>query len=304
MDHFGAISVFLSVVEGKSFSVGAERLGISKSAASKRITLLEQQLGVKLLHRTTRKLSLTEAGTRYLEHAHKAQNAARDARDAVAELQGEPQGMLRINAPMSFGRLHIAPLVPRFLKKFPKINMDLVMNDKAVNLIEDGYDISIHAGGLQNSSLISRKLMPLHSVICASPQYVEQFGSPLTPTELSQHNCISYSYSDQAAEWTFLKGKSEPLKVTVHGNYQVNNSEALCEALLHGLGIARLPTFVAGHYIKQKRLVPLLSAYRLPPAYLYALFPDRNFLPAKVRAFIDFSVHAFGTEKPYWDDRT
>ena len=300
MEGFGAIPVFVAVVENGGFSAAARTLGISKSAVSKRINQLEAHLGVRLLHRTTRKLSLTEAGERYFEHAAQALTAAGQAEDAVTELQGEPQGQLRINAPMSFGRLHVAPLIPKFLKGCPKLQIDLVMDDRKVDLVAGGFDVAIRAGNLPASTLIARKLAPVRQVLCASPDYIDRYGRPGTPTELSGHNCVLYSYSSDANEWTLI-GEGGPETVTVSGSYQVNNSEALLEALREGVGIGRLPTFVAGPDLKTGRLVKLFESYRIPEFTIYAVFPERQYLPAKVRAFLDFAIEYFGGDKPYWD---
>ncbi|GAB1621055.1 LysR family transcriptional regulator [Agarivorans albus] len=300
MDGFAAIPVFVAVVEHGGFSPAARSLGISKSAVSKRINLLEQQLGVKLLHRTTRKLSLTEAGKHYFEHAVKANNAAKDAQDAVAQLQGEPQGLLRINTPMSFGRLHIAPLIAKFLQRYPKITIDMVMDDKVVDLVAEGFDVAIRAGNLPDSSLIVRKLAPLKSVLCASPDYLKQHGIPQTIEQLAAHNCLQFSYSRDVKEWTFMRdGQSQ--SIDVKGNYRVNNSEALREAMLQGLGVGRLPTFVAGPDIVAGRLIKLLDQYQMPNQSIYAVFSERQFLPAKVRAFVDFAIEHLAAEQPYWE---
>ena len=300
MEGFGAIPVFVAVVENSGFSAAARTLGISKSAVSKRINKLEAQLGVRLLHRTTRKLSLTEAGERYFEHASRALAAAGQAEDAVTELQGEPQGNLKISSPMSFGRLHVAPLIPKLLQRHPKLQIDLVMDDRKVDLVAGGFDVAIRAGNLPASTLIARKLAPLRQVLCASPDYVDRYGRPGTPAELSSHNCLLYSYSSDANEWTLI-GESGPETVTVSGSYQVNNSEALLEALREGVGIGRLPTFVAGPDLKTGRLVKLFESYRLPDFTIYAVFPERQYLPAKVRAFLDFAIEYIGGDKPYWD---
>ena len=300
MEGFGAIPVFVAVVENSGFSAAARTLGISKSAVSKRINKLEAQLGVRLLHRTTRKLSLTEAGERYFEHAAQALTAAGQAEDAVTELQGEPQGNLKISSPMSFGRLHVAPLIPKLLQRYPKLQIDLVMDDRKVDLVAGGFDVAIRAGNLPASTLIARKLAPVRQVLCASPDYIDRYDRPGTPAELSGHNCVLYSYSSDAGEWTLI-GESGPEPVTVSGSYQVNNSEALLEALREGIGIGRLPTFVAGPDLKTGRLVKLFETYRLPDFTLYAVFPERQYLPAKVRAFLDFAIEYFGGDKPYWD---
>ncbi len=300
MEGFGTIPVFVAVVENGGFSAAARTLGISKSAVSKRINQLEAHLGVRLLHRTTRKLSLTEAGERYFEHAAQALTAAGQAEDAVTELQGEPQGNLKISSPMSFGRLHVAPLIPKLLQRHPKLQIDLVMDDRKVDLVAGGFDVAIRAGNLPASTLIARKLAPLCQVLCASPDYIDRYGRPGTPAELPSRNCVLYSYSSDANEWTLI-GANGPETVTVSGNYQVNNSEALLEALREGVGIGRLPTFVAGPDLKTGRLVKLFESYRIPEFTIYAVFPERQYLPAKVRAFLDFAIEYFGGDKPYWD---
>ena len=300
MEGFGAIPVFVAVVENGGFSAAARTLGISKSAVSKRINQLEAHLGVRLLHRTTRKLSLTEAGERYFEHAAQALTAAGQAEDAVTELQGEPQGNLKISSPMSFGRLHVAPLIPKLLQRYPKLQIDLVMDDRKVDLVAGGFDVAIRAGNLPASTLIARKLAPVRQVLCASPDYIDRYGRPATPAELSDHNCVLYSYSSDANEWTLI-GEGGPETVTVSGSYQVNNSEALLEALREGVGIGRLPTFVAGPDLKTGRLVKLFESYRIPEFTIYAVYPERQYLPAKVRAFLDFAIEYFGGDQPYWD---
>ncbi len=300
MESFSAIPVFIAVVEHGGFSSAARALGVSKSAVSKRINQLEDQLSVRLLQRTTRRLSLTEAGECYYQHAQKAWQHALLAEDSVTQLQKNPHGRLRINAPMSFGRLHLAPLIPDFLARYPDVTVDMVMDDKHVDLIDAGFDIAIRAGDLPDSTMVARKLVDCHSVICASPEYLAQHGQPSTPADLLSHNAILYSYSPNAADWTFMDVDGEEV-VTVSGNYQVNNSEVLREALLKGAGIGRLPTFVAGADIQAGRLTPLLTHYQMPAKSIYAVFPERTYMPAKVRAFLDFAVDSFGAQVPYWD---
>lgn len=300
MDEFGAIPVFVAVVEHGGFSAAARARGISKSAVSKRINQLEKHLGVRLLHRTTRKLSLTEAGERYFEHASQALIAAGQAEDAVTQLQGDPQGKLRISSPMSFGRLHVAPLIPKLLQRYPRLQVELVMDDKKTDLVAAGFDIAIRSGRLPDSTLIARKLAPLRQVLCTSPEYIERCGKPATPSELSEHNCVLFSYSSDANKWT-LYHNDEPVTVLVSGNYRVNNSEALLDALKAGTGIGRLPTFVAGPDLKEGRLVQLFESYQIPDQTFYAVFPERQYLPAKVRAFLDFAIEHFGGDRPYWD---
>ncbi|WP_444927681.1 LysR family transcriptional regulator [Microbulbifer sp. TRSA002] len=300
METIAAIPIFVTVAETGGFSPAAKLLGISKSAVSKRVTQLELQLGVKLLHRTTRKLSLTEAGEHFYEHARIAYKSAKDAQDAVLQLQGEPRGRLRINAPMSFGRLHLAPLIPVFMKRYPEISIDMILDDKVVDLVGEGFDIAIRGGDLPDTSLIARKLAPLKSVLCASPSYLKEFGEPTELEQLSAHNCLIFTYSRDVKEWGFIKD-NHLHTIEVKGNYQVNNSEALREALLQGVGIGRLPTFVAGPDIEAGKLIPLFEEYQMSAKSIYAVFPERQFMPAKVRAFIDFAIEYFGGDTPYWD---
>ncbi|WDE12551.1 LysR family transcriptional regulator [Thalassomonas haliotis] len=300
METFSAIPVFVAVVENGSFSQAAQRLGTTKSAVSKRIRELENKLGVQLLHRTTRQLSLTEAGERYFEYAVKAVIAAGEGIDSVTQLQGNPKGELKINTPMSFGRLHIAPLVADFLAQYPDISLNMVMEDRVVDLVEGGYDLAIRGGNLQDSTLIARRLAPCRSVICATPGYLEQYGTPVIPEDLLSFNCIRFAYFSGGSDWTF-HGENGPVKVKICGNYQVNNSEALLQAALAGLGIARLPTFAVGDDIAAGRLVPVLKGYQLPMQTFYAVFPQRRHLPAKVRVFLDFIIERLGGDQPYWD---
>ncbi|WP_286828143.1 MULTISPECIES: LysR family transcriptional regulator [Kordiimonas] len=300
MQDISAIPVFTCVVEEGSFSKAAGKLGITKSAVSKRISGLEGQLGVKLLQRSTRKLSLTEAGARYFEHAVQALNAAQDAQNAAMELQATPQGTLRLSVPMSFGRLHIAPIIPQFLKQYPNVKIHMDMSDQTRDVIAEGFDVALSAGDLPDSSLIARKLAPLHSVLCASKDYIARHGMPKSPQDLIQHNCILFTYHTGVPEWVFIRNGEES-RVRIEGNYQVNNSEALHEALLQGLGIGRLPTFVAGPDIQSGKLVPILSDYEMPHKAIYAVFPEKRYLPEKVRVFIDFMVTNLGGNIPHWD---
>lgn len=300
MDGFAAIPVFVAVVDKGGFSQAARALGVSKSAVSKRVTSLEDQLGVRLLHRTTRKLSLTEAGERYYAHAVRAVAAAAQAQDAVSEIQADPQGRLKVSAPMSFGRLHVAPLIAGFLARFPKLEVDLVLDDRKIDLVAEGYDVAIRVGELPDSTLVARKLAAVRHVVCASQGYLERMEAPRKPADLAAHNCILYSYSSDANAWNF-SSRSGSESVVVSGNYRVNNSEALREALLGGLGIGRLPTFVAGPDIASGRLLPLLEGYRAPERMAFAVMPERQHVPAKVRAFLDFAIESFGGEEPYWD---
>ncbi|MGO3438503.1 LysR substrate-binding domain-containing protein [Serratia liquefaciens] len=299
-DRFAAIPVFVAVVECESFSAAAERLRITKSAVSKRITQLERSLGVQLLQRTTRSLSLTEAGEQYFGYARNACVVAQEGEDAVTRLQGQPQGCLRISVPMVFGRLHIAPLIPRFLAAYPAVEINMMMDDQLVDLVEGGYDLAIRIGRLADSSLIARRIAPCDSVLCAAPSYLARCGTPTDMEQLAKHNCLFYSYFRGGSEWQF-DGPAGAVRFQPRGNYQVNNSEALREALIAGLGICQMPTFIVGDDIAQGRLLELMPDYRLPEHAIYAVYPQRKYLPAKVSAFVDFLLAQLGGERPYWD---
>ncbi|MEE4411489.1 MULTISPECIES: LysR family transcriptional regulator [unclassified Serratia (in: enterobacteria)] len=299
-DNFAAIPLFVAVVECGSFSAAGQRLGITKSAVSKRIAQLEGSLGVQLLHRTTRSLSLTEAGEQYFGYARNACAVAQEGEDAITRLQGQPQGILRLSVPMVFGRLHIAPLIPVFLAACPEVEITMMMDDKLVDLVEGGYDLAIRIGRLADSSLIARRIAPCYSVLCAAPAYLARSGTPKELAQLAQHNCLFYSYYRAGSEWQF-QGPEGAVRFQPRGNYQVNNSEALREALIAGLGICQMPTFIVGEDLAQGRLVEVLPDYRLPEHAIYAVYPERKHVPAKVMAFVDFLLAQLGGERPYWD---
>ncbi|CAI0911943.1 LysR family transcriptional regulator [Serratia grimesii] len=299
-DNFAAIPIFVAVVECESFSAAARRLGITKSAVSKRIAQLESSLGVQLLQRTTRSLSLTEAGEQYFGYARNACAVAQEGEDVVTRLQGQPQGCLRISVPMVFGRLHVAPLIPHFLAACPDMEINMMMDDQVVDLVDGGFDLAIRIGQLADSSLIARRIAPCRSVLCAAPAYLARSGTPTDLEQLAQHNCLFYSYFRGGSEWQF-EGPAGAVRFQPRGNYQVNNSEALREALIAGLGICQMPTFIVGDDIAQGRLIELMPAYRLPEHAIYAVYPQRKYLPAKVLAFVDFLLAQLGGEQPYWD---
>lgn len=299
-ENMGAIPVFVAVVEANSFTQAARNLGLTKSAVSRRVSDLEDELGVRLLHRTTRRLSLTEAGERYVEHARSALREARAAEDAATELQRLPRGRLRINSPMSFGRLHVAPAIPSFLGRYPEIEIDMTMEDRVVDLVEGGYDLAIRVGTLADSSLVARKLAPSRNVVCATPAYLRKHPAPKTPDALVDHNCLLYAYFSESNEWSFVRDAHRQT-IRVSGRYRVNNSEALREAVLQGVGVARIPTFIVGPDIAEGRLVQLLPDHPMPTQEIYAVWPERRHLPTKVRVFTDFLTESIGGVHPVWE---
>ena len=300
MDQIGALPIFVAVVKQQGFAPAARHLGISKSAVSKRISNLENHLGARLLHRSTRKISLTEAGERYYARAVEALGMALEAEDAVSALKGKPKGRLKINMPMSFGRLHIMPLIPRFLSLYPEIEIDALMDDRSVDLVDGGFDIGIRGGSLPDSSMIARKIAPCHNVLAASPEYLKIRGVPEKPHDLLKHNCLHYAYYSDQHVWDF-QGPEGALKIGASGNFQVNNVEALMTAVLGGCGIARLTTFIASDHLLSGELVRLLPDFRFPEQNMYAIFAERKYMPSKVRVFIDFILDEIGRDQPYWD---
>lgn len=298
MDNFATIPFFIAVVETGSFSGAAKKLSVTKSAVSKRISQFEADLGIRLLNRTTRKLSLTEAGLKYYEYVRAATLLAKEGEDAISNMQDKAQGILRLTAPMVFGRLHISPLLPIFLKNNPQIELHLSMDDKVVDLVENSFDMGIRIGQLSDSSLIARPLAPCSSVLCASPAYLQKFGTPETLEDLAQHNCLFYSYYRGGATWTF-DGPSGPERFLPRGNYQVNNSEVLYEALLAGMGVCQMPKFIVGPALADGQLVALLPEYKLPLHHIFAVYPQRRFMPEKMRLLLEFLIQCFNEGSDY-----
>ncbi|WP_047691357.1 LysR family transcriptional regulator [Vibrio sp. ZOR0018] len=297
-DIFPAIPIFVAVVEAGSFSLAAERLGMTKSAVSKRISSLEDNLGTRLFHRSTRKLTLTESGEEFSDYARNSVYIAQQGITAATLNQGNPKGTLKINAPMTFSRLHLAPHLKEFLDLYPDIKVILSMDDQVVDMIAGAYDVGIRIGELKDSSLIARKLAKCNSVVCASPEYLQQAGTPNTPHDLKDHNCIYYSLFQAGVEWTFFKA-DEKLKVEPTGNFIVNNSDAISEMLLQGLGICQMPTFIVQRYLNTGQLVQVLANYDLPDHSIFAVYPERRHMPEKVKVFIDFieeKLHSI-----YWE---
>jgi len=276
LDSLNDIAVFVRVVDSGSFTAAAERLGISKSVVSKYVTRLEDRLGARLLNRTTRRLSLTEAGRVFYERSRQGLADIEDAQAEVSRLQGEPRGTLRLNAPMSFGILHVAPALPEFLNLHPDVTVDMNLDDRIVDMIEEGFDVSVRISELPDSSLVARRLGPCRHAIVAAPAYLERRGTPRTPEELRDHNIITYRYQESAHEWHFLRPGNKPISVAVSGSLMMNNSLAVREALLEGVGITRTPTFVVGKDIQEGRLIPVLREYQILEVTIFLVYPQQQ----------------------------
>ena len=293
------MAIFARVVEEKSFSGAARRLNISKSAISRQVTELEKAIGARLLNRTTRALSLTEAGAIFYEHCARILEEMEEAKLAVGRLQTTPRGLLRISVPVAFGRLHIASALPDFLADNTELKIDMVTTDRFVDLAEEGYDVVIRIVEEPTPHVVARKLAPVNRVICATPEYFAKHGLPKTPEELEQHNCLTYTNFNPQDPWR-LHGPQGVISVRASGNLRLNDDDALAEAVLGGLGIALLPTFLVGKEVQSGRLQSVLSNYVPLERYIYAVYLPNRHLSAKVRSFIDFFLNRFGSN-PYWD---
>lgn len=300
MDRLAAIEAFVRVAESGSFSEAARRLRASKSAVSRQVSALETELGARLFHRTTRSLTLTEAGRGYFERAARILADLEEANQSVSQLQAAPRGRLRVNAPMSFGFLHLAPAIPDFLFRFPEVEIDLVMNDRFVDLVDEGFDVAVRIGTLADSSLVARRLAPIRRAVCASPAYLEARGKPVSPDDLTTHECLCYSNVTLAHEWRFVAADGRPWPIAVKGRLTANNGDAIRAAALRGLGLAYMPTFIVGGDLQAGTLVTVLDQFVPQDMTLNAVYPHARHLSPKVRAFVDFLGARFGP-RPYWD---
>jgi DNA-binding transcriptional LysR family regulator len=301
LDRLTGLEIFAKVAAAGSLSAAARALGMSQTMVTKHIAALETRLGAKLFHRTTRRLSITEAGRSYLESSERILAEIEAADAAVAADRVEPRGMLRINAPVSFGTRQIAPLLAEFAVRYPRTTVELGLNDRLVDLAEEGWDLAIRIGNLSDSSLIARRIAPCRIVVCAAPSYLKARGIPQTVSSLAAHNCLGYTLSQRTPvdRWTF--GARGEFGVRVSGNLRANNGDALRAAAIAGQGVIHQPTFIVADDIRAGTLVALtLDQPTLELAGIYAVFlPDRH-PAAKVRAFIDFIATRFMPEPP-WD---
>ena len=300
MDRLAAMEVFTRVAEAGSFTAAAKSLRLSKSAVSKRVIELEDHLGVRLFNRTTRRLSLTEVGDAYYQSCLRILADLEEADSAVTRLYSEPRGSLKVNAPMSFGILHLGSAVGEFMVAHPQIHIDMRLTDRFVDIIEEGYDIAIRIGKLADSSMKARRLAPVLHRLCAAPAYLSNHGHPHSPAELDQHRCLLYGYASTGAAWQ-LRGPDGDHKINVRGTLSANNGDVLKAAALSGAGIALLPTFIVSEEIRAGSLKSLLPEYDGPEMALYAVYPPSQIPSLKVRLFIDFLADRFGPQ-PYWDE--
>lgn len=291
------MEVFVRTVLCGSLSAAGRELNLTPAAVSYRIAKLEDSLGTRLLHRTTRRIKLTEDGAEYFRNAEQIVAEIEKASAAISRRNELPQGTLKLTAPASFGRQHIAPILPKFLRRYPELHLNFVMTDEMIDLLGEGVDLAIRISELKSSGFIARKIAPDRRVVVASPDYIERYGEPQTPAELANHNCLMLS---QQQFWPF-NGPNGLERVRVAGNFQCNNGEVIREAALAGLGIALKATWDVAGAIKAGRLKVLLKDYPISSqTSVWALYPSRRNVPAKVTAFISFLRENFNSQ-PYWD---
>ncbi|WP_256661879.1 MULTISPECIES: LysR family transcriptional regulator [Gammaproteobacteria] len=291
------LSSFLAVVRAGSFVGAAEATNLSKAAISRHVGELEASLGIRLLHRTTRRLSLTEDGQRFHTRAIELVAAFDELETETISRGAEAAGVLRINAPVSFGLLHLAPLWPRFVDANPKVQLDVDLNDRVVDLVEEGYDIAVRITNLADSQLIGRRLTTTRIVLCASRDYLEAHGHPRTPQDLATHRIVAYSYWTGRDDWRFT-GPAGEEHVRISPHIRTNSGDTCRIAALAHQGIVLQPDFLIGEDLKQGRLVELMPEYRSLTLGIHAVYPSRKHLPMKTRRILDFLVDAFAS--PCW----
>ncbi len=300
MDKLDAMNAFVKVVALGSYAEAGRALGLTRSAVSKAVMELEQLLGARLLDRTTRRVNATEAGLAYYESCVDVLARVEETELQVSRLHDEPKGVLKINAPVSFGVLHLGPLIAEFMASYPDLKIEMTLNDRFIDPIEEGVDVTIRIGNLADSSLIARRLAPARRVLVAAPAYLRSRGVPNGPDDLMQHRCLNYGHTTTLQRWQ-LTHNGETITLAVNSVLCSNNGDVLKAAALGGQGITKLPTFLVGSDIKARRLKLVLPEYPPTDLGLFALYAPNRYLAAKTRLLIDFLVSRFGT-RPNWDD--
>lgn len=287
MEELKRIGVFTKVVQAKSFSEAARQLGVAKSAVSKQIKLLEEQIGVQLFNRSTRKLSLTEAGKIYYRHCEHIVNRAEFALDELRNYQNQPTGTLRISAPVPLARTILIPVIKELRELYPSLNVDLQLDDEIVNVVEQGIDLTLRVGALQDSNLIARKLCETPAVLIASPQYLANYGTPTEPSALVNHQWLALSVQASPYSKTFRHKKTgEQESVALQGNLSINSVETIIAATLNSLGVTLLAKVTIEDLLRSGQLVELLPDYQAAAVPIYAVYPHREYLPSKVKVFM------------------
>jgi DNA-binding transcriptional LysR family regulator len=296
LDHLGDLEIFARVVTARGMSAAARELKISPAVVSKRLRRLEERLGVRLLQRTTRQLALTEAGQGFYERVISILSSVEEAEAWVSRGSASVRGILKVSAPTSFGRMHIAPYLAGFLDLYPSVTVDLVLSDAFADIVGEGYDLAIRIADLADSSLVARRLAPNHRILCAAPSYLARHGTPATIEDLARHRLLSHT----AGEWR-LDGPDASAQVRIQGPLRTNSSEVVREAVIAGVGIALRSTWDIAEEIKDRRLVQVLPGWSgLRRVAIHAVYPSRRHLEQKVRAFADFLQSTYG-QPPCWE---
>lgn len=291
------LSSFIAVVRAGSFVGAADATGLSKAAVSRHVAELEEHLGIRLLHRTTRRLSLTDDGQRFHARAIELITLMEELESETVSSKGEATGLLRINAPLTFGNLHLAPLWPRFIAVHPNVSLDITLNDRVVDLVDEGFDLAIRITNLPNSQLVTRRLATTRMVLCASPGYLAKYGSPTHPKELADHQIISYSYWAGGDDWRF-SGPGGEVQVKIQSRIHTNSGDTCRAAALEDQGIILQPDFLVGADLKKGKLVELMPQYHSVELGINAVYATRKHLPMKTRYLVDFLVESF--RRPAW----
>lgn len=300
MDRFQEMQAFVAVVDNGSFVRAADALGTSKAAVSRQVAELEQRLGVRLLNRTTRKLSLTDEGQLFYARCSELLNGLQEAESELSQRSGEPAGQLRISAPVTFGIQHLAPLWGRFLQQHPKVALEVSLSDRAVDLVEDGFDLAIRITRAPHPTFIARQLASTKIVLCASPAYLKRRGTPKRPQDLAGHDVISYTYWSSKDEWPFTDRHGKTEVISTRPRLHANNGDTCVAAALQDQGLILQPDFLVHEALREGKLKALLTEYRTVELGIYAVYASRRQMPLKLRVLIDFLVDAFS--KPAWNE--
>ena len=300
MDRFESMRAFTRVVEAGGFAAAAREMNLSRSAVNKAVINLENELGTQLLRRSTRQVTPTETGLSFYDRCVQILADVDEAILAITELQEHPTGNLRINAPMSFGTQHLSPLIAEFMATYPDVHVELALNDRFIDPIEEGFDVTLRIGEPRvSTSLIAREIVPAKRVLCASPAYLDEHGEPDNPRDLRQHRCLHYGYQESGSQWR-LEGPDGENTYAIYCVMWSNNGQVLKDAAANHQGIALLPTFIVGEALQEGQLRTTMTDYTAPDITLCALYPRHRHLSAKVRLFVDLLEERFG-DRPYWD---
>src|SRR5690349_10727582 len=292
MDRLEAMEIFVRIVDAGSFSAVARELNTTQPTISKQITALEARLKTRLLNRSTRSLSVTESGTAYYERCKRILEEVRAAEGALGRLQSSLTGTLHVNGSIAMGQMFLTPLMLEFQRSYPELTVELTLNDRYIDLVEEGVDVAVRLGRLADSNLVARRLGSTHRVLVATPEYLAARGMPQRPSDLEQHNCLLYAYLSTGNEWSF-RGPQSDLRVHAHGNFKANNGHSIREALLAGAGVALMPDWLVHEQIVNGKLTVLLPDFAPEPLEVNAVYPSGRHVSAKLRTFVDFLQERF-----------